>query len=124
MGFQKLADILNLARKNFPALGKRIEEAEALARWEQAVGPQIARHARAIRVQDEVLWVEVDHPIWKSELHHRRRQILEILNTGRLRGAPAPGAPASQAPDRIPLKDILFLDPRGPAGTHREKRST
>lgn len=99
MGFQSLIDILGQVQKRFPALAKRLHEAEALGRWEKAVGPIIAKHSRAFKVQDEVLWVEVDHPIWKSELHHRKRQILDILNASR----PKAADPA--------LKDILFLDP-------------
>ncbi len=96
--FNRLDDILNATRKRFPALGKRLDEAEALSRWDQAVGPLIAKHARAIRVQDSVLWVEVDHPIWKNELHLRKRQILELLNAGKT--------------DLI--GDVLFLDARTP----------
>jgi hypothetical protein len=108
MPFDRLFDILKQTRERYPVLTKRIEEAEALARWEKAVGPAIAKHARAIRVQESVLWVEVDHPIWKSELHHRKRQILDILN-----GA-APGTaakPSLPAPKQV-LLDLLFLDPR------------
>jgi predicted nucleic acid-binding Zn ribbon protein len=96
MSFLKLMEILGQARSQYPGLSKRLDEAEALGRWEKAVGPIIMKHSRAIKVQDEVLWVEVDHPIWKSELHHRKRQILEILNQ----------------PGKSVLKDILFLDPR------------
>lgn len=109
MAFDRLLDILKKTRDRYPVLTKRIEEAEALARWEKAVGPAIAKHSRAIRVQDGILWVEVDHPIWKSELHHRKRQILDILNGA----APAtPNRPGLAAPKQI-LSDLLFLDPRG-----------
>src|SRR4051812_35837485 len=80
MSFDRLLVIVRRAQAKFPALSKRLEEAEALGRWEIAVGAVIAKHSRAVRVQDEVLWVEVDHPVWKSELHHRKQQILEILN--------------------------------------------
>ena len=109
MGFQKLMDIFAQARlkDRYPALARRLQEAEALQRWENAVGNIIARHSRAIRVQDEVLWVEVDHPIWKSELHHRKRQILDILNQITVN---APPLRNGEKPS--PLKDILFLDPR------------
>lgn len=110
MAFDRLFDILKLSRSRYPVLTQRIEEAEALARWEKAVGPAIAKHARAIRVQERVLWVEVDHPIWKSELHHRKRQILDILN-GAAPGTPAkPGLPSPKQT----LVDLLFFDPRGP----------
>ena len=55
MGFEKLVGILEKVRKRYPALSHRIEEAEALSRWEVAVGAAIAKHTRAIRVQDGVL---------------------------------------------------------------------
>jgi predicted nucleic acid-binding Zn ribbon protein len=97
---RNLIDIINESRKHLPGFGKRMKEAEALGLWEQAVGPMIAKHTRALKVQDEVLWIQVDHPIWKSELHHRKRQILEILNRVQ------PGGELST------LKDILFLDKR------------
>ena len=111
MAFDRLFDILKKTRTSYPILTQRIEEAEALARWDKAVGPAIAKHARAIRVHESVLWVEVDHPIWKSELHHRKRQILDILN-GAIPGTlKKPGLPAPQQT----LLDLLLLDPRRPA---------
>jgi len=96
MSFDKLIEIIRKVQAKNPALSKRMAEAQALGRWEIAVGPIIAKHSRAIRVQDSVLWVEVDHPIWKSELHHRKRQILDILNQRE-----------NQA-----LLDIFFVDAR------------
>lgn len=108
MGFNPLTDILRQIRAAYPSLAKRMKEAEAVSRWEAAVGAMIAKHARAIKVQDAVLWVEVDHPIWKSELHHRKRQILDILN----------GSAGKSAEAETPLSDILFLDPR--PGSNRD----
>ena len=98
MGFEKLADVLRGAREKFPGFGRRLKEALAVGRWDEAVGAQIAKHARALCVKDSVLWVEVDHPIWKSELLYRKQQILEILNE-------------RTAGQEAPLSDILFLDP-------------
>jgi hypothetical protein len=103
MGFNRFDDILRLLGKKYPVLSKRIGESRALGRWEKAVGSVIAKHARAIRVENAVLWVEVDHPIWKSELHHRKRQILEILNRD-----------TAKTPAEKPLEDLLLLDPRKP----------
>ena len=98
MAFNNLMDILKRVQSRYPAFGQRLEEAEALGRWDIAVGQGIAKHSRAIKVVDAVLWVEVDHSIWKSELHHRKRQILEILNQGRK--------------DHEILKDLFFIDSR------------
>src|ERR1041385_7940196 len=97
MSFDRMGDILKLLTRRYPALAKRMSEAGAVGRWEAAVGPVIAKHARAVRGESGVLWVEVDHPIWKSELHHRKRQILDILNRGS---------------GEAPLEDLLLLDPR------------
>ena len=99
MSLRSLTDILEVLRARFPALGARLQEATAVVRWDEAVGPAIARHARTLRVQDGVLWVEVDHPAWKSELHHRRRQILEKLN-------------AHLEPGEPQLTDLHLVEPR------------
>jgi len=101
MAFGRLNDILRVLGAKYPQLSRRIHEAQALGHWEKAVGPVIAKHARAIRVENGVLWVEVDHPAWKSELHHRKQQVLEKLNAV---GA-AQGSTSA-------VQDILLLDPR------------
>lgn len=99
MSFDKLVDILKKMQSKNPVLSKRIEEASALSKWEDAVGAQIAKHSRAVRIQDGTLWVEVDHPIWKTELHLRKRQILDALN-------------AALKADSIAVQDLLLLDGR------------
>ncbi len=107
------SDILKKLKEKYPRFGRRVQESEALSRWESIVGPMIAKHTRAIRVEKEVLWIEVDHSIWKSELHHRKQQILERLNQQNQTGA-LPEATPKTIPEIIPeiIKDILFLDPR------------
>ena len=36
--------------------------------WDDAVGPQVAAHARPIRLDEGVLVVEVDEPAWATQL--------------------------------------------------------
>lgn len=83
MGLFSFSDILKKLQAQNPSLRKRIEEASAVQHWEKAVGPLIAKHAQATRVDAGTLYVEVDHSIWKTELHHRKSQILAKLNEGR-----------------------------------------
>lgn len=80
MVFKTLADILLKLREKHPVLHQRLREADAIRRWEKAVGPVIAKHAEIAFVRKGVLFVRVEHPIWRSELHHRKQQILKILN--------------------------------------------
>src|ERR1700761_7619447 len=106
MQMHSLLEIIKKAQKKHPAFAMRMAEAEALGRWEVAVGDLIAKHSRAIRVQSSVLWVEVEHPIWRSELHYRKQQILDILN-----GKTPCAQKGLSAPTEI-LKDIHYIDPK------------
>ena len=117
MIFESLLDIIRKAQDRHPTFSTRLAEAEALGRWPIAVGETIAKHARAIRVKDSVLWVEVEHPIWRSELHYRKQQILDILN------AKAPCARQVLASPKDVLIDIFYIDPN-PKRSQFSKRST
>src|SRR4051812_29098244 len=66
MIFESILNIIRKAQDRHPTFSMRMAEAEALGRWPIAVGEVIAKHARAIRVKDSILWVEVEHPIWRS----------------------------------------------------------
>ena len=104
MPLDSLLEVIKKAQNRNPGFAARLAEAEALGRWEIAVGDLIAKHSNAIRVQDSVLFVEVDHPIWRSELHYRKQQILDILN------GKTPCAKAYLTPPREVLKDIFYID--------------
>jgi predicted nucleic acid-binding Zn ribbon protein len=106
MKLASLSAIIKKAQEKHPAFSLRMAEAEALGRWEIAVGELIAKHARAVRVYDSVLWVEVEHPIWRAELHYRRKQILDILN------GESPLSKKELGTPKETLKDICFIDPK------------
>jgi predicted nucleic acid-binding Zn ribbon protein len=106
MQLHSLFEIIRKAQEKHRAFGTRMAEAEALGRWETAVGEVISRHARAVRVYNSVLWVEVEHPIWRSELHYRKQQILDILN-GKTQCANKELSPPTEI-----LKDIQYIDPK------------
>lgn len=106
MAFNSIKDILDKIRARNPALEKRLEEALAVDAWEKTVGSQIANHARALKVEDGVLWVEVDHSVWRTELHHRKRQILERLNEAVF----PKGTQKGTKPDTI--KDLFLIEPK------------
>jgi predicted nucleic acid-binding Zn ribbon protein len=107
MALNSLLDIIRKAQQKHSAFSARMSEAEALGRWELAVGAVIAKHSRAIRVQNAILWVEVDHPVWKSELHYRKQQILDILN------GKTPSAHSKLPQAKEILQDIFFVDSKG-----------
>ena len=48
-------------------------------RWNTAVGPQLAAHVRPVRLQGDVLTVEVDDPTWATQLRFLEKDLLARL---------------------------------------------
>jgi predicted nucleic acid-binding Zn ribbon protein len=42
--------------------------ARLMARWDDVVGPAVANHVTPVAVHDDVLVVDVDQPIWRTQL--------------------------------------------------------
>lgn len=59
------------------------------ARWEDAVGPAVAAHARPVQLSEGRLLVEVDEPGWATQLRFLEGDLLE-----RIRAAAGPGVDA------------------------------
>ena len=61
-------------------LGKKLSEQRAVIEWPDIVGRRVAEHARALRVDSGMLFVEVDSPVWSQELTLMKRNILREIN--------------------------------------------
>jgi predicted nucleic acid-binding Zn ribbon protein len=48
-------------------------------RWEEAVGPEIARHSQPVAIRGDVLEVSVDTSVWCQQLQLRTPEILAAL---------------------------------------------
>jgi predicted nucleic acid-binding Zn ribbon protein len=77
---ETLTRIIERMLKRDPSIKQGIEEARILAEWPLSVGPSIAKHTRAYQIKNKTLFIEVDHPIWKQELHANKRLALQKLN--------------------------------------------
>lgn len=64
-------------------LSEKVEAASVIPRWEEIVGPQIARVTRAVRVSDGTLFVAVRSSSWMSELNLMKSDLLRRINAGR-----------------------------------------
>jgi predicted nucleic acid-binding Zn ribbon protein len=63
-----------------PTLSQGVQDAKIMETWPLAVGDALAKHARAVQVKGRTLLVEVDHSIWKQELHSNKALALKKLN--------------------------------------------
>ena len=65
---------------NSQGMDQKLREYRAWEVWEKVVGPQIAGHARPLRLREGVLEVRVDQPIWMQQLRLMAPEILQKLN--------------------------------------------
>jgi predicted nucleic acid-binding Zn ribbon protein len=74
-----LGDVLHKLLSSWGIDGK-LREQRAVSNWSQIVGPRIAAHTRALRVQDGKVFIAVQSSSWKTELVFLKRDIIARLN--------------------------------------------
>jgi predicted nucleic acid-binding Zn ribbon protein len=57
----------------------KLKNWRVVEKWEKIVGSNIARHAKAVSVDSENLFVMVDNPAWQSQLFLMKADILRKI---------------------------------------------
>jgi len=57
----------------------RTKNWEIVEKWVEIVGKRVAQHAKATAVDTDRLYVEVDNPVWQSQLFLMKKMILEKI---------------------------------------------
>jgi hypothetical protein len=112
-GGKRPARVGDILKERIAALGWgcRLREEEVLTGWAEAVGPQIAAHARPSHVVSRRLTVVTENPVWTQQLALLKPELLRRIAgrfgpetvtdlffvTGRLDPISAPAAPAAPA---------------------------
>lgn len=71
--------ILERILKSYGLDGK-LREWRAVQLWPEVVGEAIARHTRAEKVFRKKLYVVVDSPAWKQQLHFLKQDVVARIN--------------------------------------------
>jgi len=61
-------------------LDRGLQGWRAVSEWPQVVGPQLARHARAVSFRDGALVVEVEGSAWMQEIGFLKRDLVRRIN--------------------------------------------
>jgi hypothetical protein len=61
----------------------KFDQHRIFSNWSTLVDPEVAAHARPLKVVKDVLVLEVDNSAWMQQLRFQKLQLLELLN-GRL----------------------------------------
>jgi hypothetical protein len=114
---ERIGDIL---RERVAALGweRRLREEDVITGWGEAVGPQIAAHARPSHIANHRLTVVTENPVWTQQLALLKPDLLRRIATrfgpdavsdlffvtGTLDPVPAaePPAPRPAPPEELP----------------------
>jgi predicted nucleic acid-binding Zn ribbon protein len=79
MAFKPVSAVLGKVLKNCRVSPKDVEALKVFSLWSEVVGERIAQHARPVRVNKQRLFVEVDNPVWLSQLRLMRLDILDRI---------------------------------------------
>ncbi|HEX2965618.1 MAG TPA: DUF721 domain-containing protein [Syntrophorhabdaceae bacterium] len=60
---------------------KNLDEIKIFSSWPEMVGERIAAHTRPVNVNNKVLFVEVDDPVWLTQLRYMKREIVNKIDT-------------------------------------------
>lgn len=61
------------------AAQRRLEGTKIERLWENVCDPADARHTKIKGLKNDVLWVDVESPVWLYSLNIKKRKILERL---------------------------------------------
>lgn len=61
-------------------LRPKINEAKLVEAWERLMGKTIAKSTSKISLKDEVLYLQIDSSVIKSELSFAKSKIIELVN--------------------------------------------
>ena len=78
-GPEAVAGLLEGVLEDLGVAGK-VRECQALLAWESVAGPQLARHARPMRVQRGRLQLAVPSAVWRTHLSFSKQQLVERIN--------------------------------------------
>ena len=77
---EKVAKILERLTTKM-GIAARLEAEKAVVLWEEAVGKNIARRAKAVSIRNRILFVVVQNSAWLQELSLLKEGIIEKVNS-------------------------------------------
>jgi predicted nucleic acid-binding Zn ribbon protein len=57
-----------------------LEEVKIFSVWHDIAGERMAAHTRPTNISNRILYVEVDDPLWLSQLKYMKQEIVDKIN--------------------------------------------
>ena len=78
-GPEAVSSLLEGVLEELGVAGK-VRECQALLAWESVAGPQLAQHARAVKVHRGRLQLAVPSAVWRTHLSFSKQLLVERIN--------------------------------------------
>jgi predicted nucleic acid-binding Zn ribbon protein len=59
---------------------KDLEEIKIFSAWNDIVGEKMASHTRPSNINNRILYIEVDDPLWLSQLKYMKQDIIDKID--------------------------------------------
>ncbi|HVN22978.1 MAG TPA: DUF721 domain-containing protein [Syntrophorhabdales bacterium] len=79
MAFTSLRQVLESVLKE-RKLASDINAYKIFPMWAEIAGPTMANHCRPSRLRDDILYIEVDDPVWLAQLRYMKQDILRKID--------------------------------------------
>jgi predicted nucleic acid-binding Zn ribbon protein len=79
MPFVSLKQVLESVLKEHK-LTSDIDAYKIFSVWAEIAGPMVAKHSRPVRLNGNILYVEVDDPIWLAQLRYMKQDMLQKID--------------------------------------------
>jgi predicted nucleic acid-binding Zn ribbon protein len=86
MAFVALSSALDRTLKQYRLSGD-LEAYKVFTLWEELVGQKMAGHAKPSRITNSILYVEVDDPVWLTQIRYMKSGILTKIESQIKKGA-------------------------------------
>jgi predicted nucleic acid-binding Zn ribbon protein len=78
MAFVSLKSTLGRILRNHNI--KDLEEVKIFSAWSDIAGARMAAHTRPTNINNRILYVEVDDPLWLAQLRYMKQDIMDKIN--------------------------------------------
>ncbi|MCB0819507.1 MAG: DUF721 domain-containing protein [Bacteroidetes bacterium] len=61
-------------------LNNQYKEFKLLQSWKEIMGPMVAKRTQNLNIREGILYVQLDSPVLRNELHFGKKSIIKNLN--------------------------------------------
>jgi hypothetical protein len=76
--FKKFSDVFE-KEKDFESLRQTVKNYDVVFEFEK-IFPELSLIAKAVKVDNQILFLKVENSVWKSELNFQKARLIEKIN--------------------------------------------